>query len=289
MRTLTGKHAVITGGAGGIGFATARALLHEGCSVSLWDADRNALARAAETLRGTGLASQERVRSQERARGMHTVTVDITDLHGVAEARQESEERLGPVDILVNSAGYVDGGRFEAKKLEEAHREVDINVNGLINTTGAILPQMLERNRGHIVNIASAAATLGVAGLSVYAATKWAVWGFTESLRHEAWKGGTRGVRFSTVHPNFIARGMFAGAGIPRLGGFLVPVLEGHGIVAHAIVERALKRGRHSVKVPRSVRLAVILRALLPDGLFQQVVRSLGIHRSMDGWVGHQR
>jgi all-trans-retinol dehydrogenase (NAD+) len=274
MRTLTGKHAVITGGAGGIGFATAQALLDEGCSVSLWDADGNALARAAETL---------------RAHRMHTVTVDITDPRGVAEAREESEERLGPVDLLVNSAGYVDGGRFDAKKLEEAHREVDINVNGLINATHAILPGMLERNRGHVVNIASAAATLGVPGLSVYAATKWAVWGFTESLRHEAWKAGTRGVRFSTVHPNFIARGMFAGAGIPRLGGVLVPVLEDHGIVARAIVERALKRGRHSVKIPRSVRLAVILRALLPDGLFQRVVRSLGIHRSMDSWIGHER
>jgi hypothetical protein len=82
---------------------------------------------------------------------------------------------------------------------------------------------------------------------------------------------------------------MFAGASIPRVGGVLVPVLEDHGIVANAIVERALKRGRHSVKVPRSVRLAVILRALLPDGLFQRVVRSLGIHLSMDSWVGHER
>jgi all-trans-retinol dehydrogenase (NAD+) len=147
---------------------------------------------------------------------------------------------------------------------------------------------MYGRNEGHVVNISSAAGMLGVAGLAVYAASKWAVRGLTESLRHEAWNLGKRGVRFSSVHPSYVAEGLFAGARMRGLGALIVPRIRNHDVVAKAIVEAALKRGRNSPKRPRSVRAADFFRGVLPDSLFQRLIRILNVHRSMSTWKGKE-
>lgn len=193
---------------------------------------------------------------------------------------------MGRIDILVNNAGYLAPGNFLDQPVHTWRKTVDVNVNGMINTIYAVLPGMYERNFGHIVNVSSAAGLLGVSGLAVYAASKWAVAGLTESLRHEALNLKKRGVAFSSVHPSYVAEGLFAGAGMRGLGAVLVPRLRDHDVVARAIVNAALKRRRHAPKRPLSVRLATLLRGILPDALFQGVVRAFGIHRSMSTWVG---
>jgi all-trans-retinol dehydrogenase (NAD+) len=88
------------------------------------------------------------------------------------------------------------------------------------------------------------------------------------------------------VHPNYIARGMFGGARIGGLGGLVFPRLKNHDVVAKAVVEGALKRGRRSPKRPRSLRLAVLLRGILPDAWFAASARALNVHTSMAGWHG---
>jgi len=135
------------------------------------------------------------------------------------------------------------------------------------------------------VNISSASATLGVPSLSMYAATKWAVWGLTESMRFEAWERGKRGVQWSSIHPSYIARGMFEGARLGFPGNLIAPLLKDHDVIAEAIVESALKKGRYSPKRPLTVHLIPRLR-LLPDSWFQALVVILGVTGSMKTWVG---
>ncbi|MFP4551993.1 MAG: SDR family NAD(P)-dependent oxidoreductase, partial [Spirochaetales bacterium] len=165
---------------------------------------------------------------------------------------------------------------------------VDINLSAVIDVTHAVLPYLYERNSGHVVNISSAAGLVGVSGLAVYSATKWAVWGLTEALRHEARNLGKHHVRFSSIHPNYIAKGMFEGARIRGLGGALFPVLKSHEVVAKAIVEGAIIRRRRTPKRPRSLRMALLLRGLLPDAWFGGVARALNVHRSMQSWKGQR-
>ena len=194
---------------------------------------------------------------------------------------------MGRIDVLVNNAGLLSAGPFASQDPQAQHMMIDVNLTGVVTLTRLVLPLMHENGEGHVVNIASAGSTLGVPDLAVYTATKWAVWGLTESLRHEAWNEGQRNVRFSSVHPNYVATGLFEGARIPGLGGILVPQVASHDHVARAVVEKCLVRRRQQVLMPSSVRFAILLRALLPYPLFLSVVRALGVHRSMAGWHGY--
>ncbi len=273
--TLQGKTVVVTGAARGIGLAVCRRLVKEGCRVTLWDLDPVALEAARAELAGMGGK-------------VFAHACDVTDKALVYRLAETAEKEMGRVDILVNNAGALFNGDFLDQSDEKWEKLVAVNLTSLFYTIRAFLPGMHARNSGHVVNLSSAAGTLGVAGLAVYAATKWAVWGLTESLRHESVNAGKRGVRWSSIHPNYIAEGMFAGARIRGLGGLLVPVLRSHDVVAKAIVESALKRGRRSPKRPRTVKLASLLRGILPDFMFGAVVRFLRIHESMKSWTGRK-
>jgi len=283
MKTLLGKYAVVTGGARGIGFAIARRLLEKGCSVSLWDLDPKALEEAKESLKTfTSRLSFPGISPQVLIR-----PCDVTSAVQVKETAQMDLADFGTVEILINNAGYLAPGNFLDQPPEVWIKTLEVNVHGLIYTIHQFLPRMYQKNEGHIVNISSAAGLLGVPGLAVYSASKWAVWGLTEALRQEAWNLGKRGVRFSSIHPSYVATGLFAGAKLKGLGGWIVPRISSHDVVARAVVVDALEKGRHCPKRPRSVRSALIFRALLPDFLFQHLLRLLGVHASMSTWKGY--
>lgn len=269
---LREAHVLITGGARGIGFDTARRLLREGSRITLWDLDRHALERAESLLREDLPEARVALRR-----------CDIGDYQEVRDALAAAQRDLGPVDVLINNAGHMAPGTFLEQPAEVWQQTIAINLSALIELTHLVLPGMYERRRGHIVNISSAAGTIGVPGLAVYSASKWGVWGFSEALRAEA---VPRGVMVSSIHPSYIATGMFAGARLRGLGAFLVPQLRSHDVVAEAIVESALKRGRTSPKRPRTVRLAVLLRGILPDPLFNAAMKRLGVWNSMGSWRG---
>jgi all-trans-retinol dehydrogenase (NAD+) len=270
---LQGKTVVITGGAMGIGRATALRLVHEQCTVTIWDLNASALEEAATSLRKEGGKIFPHV-------------CDVTDKARVAELSRVAVQEMGRVDIVINNAGYVQGGDFLDLSDEGWSRTIDVNLNALRYTICAFLPGMYERNEGHIVNISSAAGLIGVPGLAAYAATKWAVYGLTESMRMEAITNGKKGVHWSSIHPSYLAHGMFEGARLGKLGSLIVPLIRNHDVIARTIVESALKRGRHSPKRPLSVHLTPRMRALLPDGLFQQFLVLLGVDRSMKNWKG---
>lgn len=274
MKRLEKARAVVTGGAMGIGLATVKRLLREGCSVTIWDINPSALHNALNDL-------------QEYRGRIFGYVCDVTQKERVYELARTALQEMGGVDILINNAGYVKGGTILDHPDEVWERTIAVNLTSYLYTIRAFLPSMYERNNGHIVNISSAAGTLGVGGLTVYAATKWAVWGLTESLRFEAWNAGKKGVRYSTIHPSYLAKGMFEGATLAFPGNLIAPLVKNHDVIAKVIVERALKRGAYSPKRPRTVNLTVRLRGILPDKLFQQLVVWLGISNSMKTWKGH--
>jgi all-trans-retinol dehydrogenase (NAD+) len=274
---LSGQVAVVTGAGRGIGLATARRLCAAGCRVAVWDTDEAALRAASDGLSAI---------SQSITGGaVLTQRVDVTRPEEIAAAVAEVESALGPVDILVNNAGIFRPGSFLDRPVAEWASTFSVNLNAVAYVTHAVLPGMYQRNRGHIVNISSAAGLLGVPEMTVYSATKWGVLGFTESLRHEARNRGSA-VRVSSVHPMYVTTGLFEGAKLKGIGAIVVPQVKNHDTVAEAVVESALRRGKWMVLRPRSLRLAILLRGILPYRLFLLSVRLFGVHVSMQTWHG---
>src|SRR5699024_2648632 len=236
MRNAT---VVVTGGGRGLGRRMAWEAARRGARVILWDADAGAAERAAERIRRFGGECRE-----ER--------VDVTDEAAVDGAAQ----RAGEVDVVVNNAGIVSGGELLANSSEQIRRTFAVNVLGAYWTTRALLPGMLERDRGTVVNIASAAGLAGVARQTDYSASKHAVVGFTESLRAELRTRPGCSVRTLLVCPYYIDTGMFGGVStrFPRL----LPILR-EPEVARAVID-GVERGREVLIMPPLVRLLPALR-----------------------------
>jgi NADP-dependent 3-hydroxy acid dehydrogenase YdfG len=169
---LTGKVAIVTGVSSGIGRATAEALLARGAAVAGWGR------KPPEDL------DNERFLFFE---------CDVRDEHAVAEAFTNTQRELGlEVHVLVNNAGLGVFGPIDGFKSEDWHAMFDTNVNGLFYCTRAALPQMKKQHAGHIINVASLAATAGTANLAGYCATKYAVRGFSDALFKEVRPDGIR-------------------------------------------------------------------------------------------------
>ncbi|WP_271164876.1 SDR family NAD(P)-dependent oxidoreductase [Brevundimonas intermedia] len=164
-----GRTAVITGGASGLGRASAARIVAEGGKVVLWDLNADALAAAADEVGAT-----------------HVIALDVADPDAVAAAAAESAKRLGRIDILVASAG-ITGATVPVHEfpIDSWKRVVDINLNGVFYCSRAIVPFMLENGYGRIVNVASVAGKEGNPNASAYSASKAGVIGFTKSLGKE--------------------------------------------------------------------------------------------------------
>ncbi len=186
-----GRVAVVTGGATGIGFAIAQRLKASGGRVSLWDRDTAALTRAAASL----------------GEGTDTRAVDVTDAAGIAGAAVSTAAALGRIDALVCSAGITGPNTATWEYPVDAWRQViEVNLNGVFLCNRAVVPVMLARDYGRIVNIASVAGKEGNPNASAYSASKAAVIGLTKSLGKELAKTG---VRVNCVTPAAVKTAIF--------------------------------------------------------------------------------
>ncbi len=167
---LSGQVAVVTGGAQGIGFAIAERCVASGAAVALWDIDEGLAAEAAGKLDGKA----------------HAQAVSVTDPDGITAALAATEAALGPVSILVNSAGIAgQNANVEDYPIDEWRRVIEINLNGTFYVNKAVVAGMRARNYGRIVNIASIAGKEGNPTASAYSASKAGVIGLTKSLGKE--------------------------------------------------------------------------------------------------------
>ncbi|CAN5376155.1 SDR family oxidoreductase [soil metagenome] len=267
MYSIQGSTVLITGAARGMGLLYAKRSVAEGAAaVVLWDVDADLLETVAAELGPTA----------------HAYRVDVSDLADIRKAARKVLAEVGVPTLLVNNAGIVRGKLFV-----DHDQETDIGATMAINAlapmhiTREFLPAMLEANRdARIVNIASAAGLVSNPKMSVYSASKWAVVGWSDSLRLEL--RGTP-VRVTTVCPSYVTTGMFAGAKGPRLTPLMAP---------DAVVDKvwaAMKRGKPLLMLPAMVHAGKVAKGLLPirawDFVADKVFR---IYNSMDDFTGRQ-
>ena len=249
-RSLAGQIVAITGGGRGIGRATAAALIAQGARVAIGDIDVRLAERTGEEL-GAGTIG---------------LPLDVTDRSSFAAFLERVEDRLGPLAVLINNAGIMPIGPFLEETDACAERMVDINLHGVIFGSKLALERFVPRRRGHLVNIASVAGRLGVAGGATYCATKYAVVGLSEALRAELQGSG---VDVTVVLPIGVNTELYSGLPAPR--GYKTPEPED---VAGAIVG-ALQRPRFEVYVPKSVGAVVRAGAVIPRSAGDRVTRLL--------------
>jgi len=189
METLTNKIALVTGAGKGIGRAVALALAHEGVHVGLLARTDSDLQELAAEIAKLGVKS-------------FSVVADVADRAAVEAAVAQVQQELGPIDILLNNAGIGTFGKF--LELEPAQWEhiIQVNLMGTYYVTRAVLPGMIARQAGDIINISSTAGQRGAAGTSAYSASKFAVLGLTESLMQEVRK---HNIRVSALTPSTVA------------------------------------------------------------------------------------
>ncbi|WP_353826302.1 SDR family NAD(P)-dependent oxidoreductase [Agromyces sp. SYSU T0242] len=274
-RTAQGANLLITGAAGGMGrMYAARAIAEGAASVVLWDRDASALARTADQL-GRAAGGRTVVRSY---------VVDVAEPGAIAKAAHKVRRDVGTPDILVNNAGIVRGNRYfwETDSGDDVRPTMLVNALAPMYVTREFLPAMIAAGRpARILNIGSAAGTLANPRMAVYAASKAALNGWSDSLRLELEQAGHRDVKVTTVTPSYISTGMFAGARGPILAPVLAPE------VAVDRIWRAMLAGDPLVELPGSVRLSRILRAVLPTRVFDRVIgEGFGVYRSMERFRG---
>jgi len=259
-RILAGQTAAITGGARGIGRATAQALMRQGMRVAIGDLDEEAARQTAEELGGSAVG----------------LALDVTERSSFAAFLDDAEGRLGPLDVLVNNAGIMQIGRFIDEDDLTARRMVDINLHGVILGCKLALERMIPRDRGHIVNISSQAGKFGAPGGATYSATKHAVVGLTEAIRGELRLMGAH-IDVSYVMPFVVNTELGSGLGEARGMSNLEP-----SDVAAAIVD-ALQTGLVDVWVPKSAKRTSVLGAVLPRSLSEGMARAMKADRVLAG------
>jgi len=268
MRDLAGKRVLITGGAGGLGHAVARAFAAEGAELVLTDVVAATLADMVADFERRGVRCSGHV-------------VDVTDAAAILDLRERVHAEQGPVQVLVNNAGIVHGGAFIEVPLEHHLRTFRVNVEGVIAMTHAFLPDLVGGREGHLVNVGSASGFIGLPFGSTYAASKWAVIGLSESLRLELKKLGHAHVGVTCVCPSYVDTGMFAGVRPPKLTRFLTPDEVAADLVT------AVRRNRPFVLEPWLVKITPFLVHALPRGVADAVSDVFGATTGMRSWHGH--
>lgn len=255
-RSLNGKVVAITGGARGIGKATAQALVGKGCRVAIGDLD-SALAESAAAELGGGSVG---------------LPLDVSDRGSFARFLDEAERQLGPVDVVINNAGVMPVTPFVEESDASIKRQLDINLYGVIVGTQLAIERMRPRRGGHVINVASSAGKAGVPGIATYSATKHAVVGLTEAVRAEH---SDDGIDFSYVMPITVNTQLIEGLKDQRG----VKRVEPED-VANEIVD-ALEIGKVDVYVPKQLRATVMVGSLLPRKAREAVARLMGVDKVM--------
>ncbi|MFW0795067.1 SDR family oxidoreductase [Gordonia sp. CPCC 205515] len=249
MIDLAGARVCITGGARGIGAATAALAIERGASVWIGDRDLPAAADVAANLGNQA----------------HAIRLDVTDTASFREFIETVSDD-GPIDMLVNNAGVQHMGRFVEQDLDALHRELDINLRAVLTGTHLVLPAMIRRGSGHVVNISSMAGKVTTPGIATYCASKFGVVALDRAIRAEL--VGT-GVTLTTVMPAATHTDLTSGI---RLR--LQPTLEPRE-VATAVVDSA-RHGRGEVTVPRYLAPMSLIEELIPAPIMWRLKRFVG-------------
>jgi len=272
MRSVEGKTVLVTGAAMGMGRLFAERAIAEGAAaVVLWDVNESALNET--------LAELDDGRSE-----VSGYIVDVADAEEVAATAAAVLDDLGRIDILVNNAGIVRGNKYfwETDLERDTKLTIDVNTLAPMYVAHELLPAMIAApGECRMLNIASAAGFTPNPRMAVYAASKWAVIGWSDSVRLELKQAGLDHVKVTTVCPYYVRTGMFEGARSAPL----LPLLDPADVVEEAWT--AMLAGRPFVVLPRTVMLSEMLKGVVPTGVRDFIAdHIIGVYHTMEDFTG---
>jgi short-subunit dehydrogenase len=260
----------------GMGRLYAERAVAEGAeTVILWDINKEALTETTKALRVHADNTQEIV----------PMLVDIAQRGAIEKAAAKVIADHGGVDVIINNAGVVRGTYFWEHE-NERDTEFIMKINSLapMYITHEFLKGMIEGKRpSRIVNIASAAGTLSNPKMSVYASSKWALIGWSDSVRLELTQQGYDNVKVTTVCPSYISTGMFEGV----KGPLMTPIMKPDYVVDR--VWSAMRSGKPMLMLPWTVHLSKVLKGILPQRWFDAIAGNVfGVYNTMDKFTGRK-
>ncbi|XP_076307322.1 epidermal retinol dehydrogenase 2-like [Tachypleus tridentatus] len=260
---------LITGGGGGIGRLLAIRFAKLGCRVVLWDIN---------------LEGCEETQRQVREIGgqAYVYECDVSDCNSIKKRSVQVKQEVGNITILVNNAGIVTGKRFLDCSDKEIVKTFEVNALSHFWMCKAFLPDMISKDHGHLVSIASLAGLSGAVGLTDYCASKFAAVGFDESLKLEIKAGRHDGIKSTLVCPFFINTGMFAGA-TSGCFKFLEPEFVADEIMA------AILTNQEIIIIPKLFYVLYVVKSILPNKVGYLLNEAFGFSNSMEGYVGRSK
>lgn len=267
MTDLKDSRVLITGAASGIGWLMAQRFAREGARLALWDINQAGLQDKQKQLQAEGFDAE-------------IFVCDLSHAHSIDQAAELTKARMDGIDILINNAGIVSGKYFDDLTSQDIERTFAVNTLSLFRLTKIWLPGMKQRNRGHIVTIASAGGISGTSKLVDYCSSKFAAVGFDESLRTELKRLKSK-VQTTVVCPFYINTGMFAG--VKTRFPWLLPILEPDYVVEK--ITKAIRKNHRRVIMPRFVYSAWMTK-ILPVSIYDMLMDYFGVSRSMDEFTG---
>lgn len=269
MSTIKNTTVLVTGGANGIGKLMGLKCLQEGAAnLIIWDINEESLLKTQKEFATKGY------------KNVFTFVVDVSNVDSIEKSATEVLLEIGNVDILFNNAGTVAGKKyFWEHTAKDIAKTIDINVCGVMNVTRVFINEMIKQGSGHIVNIASASSFIPLPKGTVYASSKWAVLGWSESLRKEI-ELAQNGLHVTTICPSYIDSELFKGVKAP----LLFPLLQEEEVANRTI--KAIKDNENMLLMPDSLNLVPILKGIFPTKIFDVVAGWLGVFSSMDSFKG---
>jgi all-trans-retinol dehydrogenase (NAD+) len=275
MKSVEGKSVLITGAAKGMGRLFAeRAIAEQASSVVLWDVDESALNDTLTQLTELADAHSE----------VSGYIVDVSDAAAVVDTAAAVLEDLGRIDVLVNNAGVVRGNQYfwETDLDRDTKFTIDVNTLAPMYVAHEFLPAMIAASDDcRMLNLASAAGFTPNPRMAVYAASKWAVIGWSDSVRLELKQAHFDHVKVTTVCPYYVNTGMFDGAKSAPL----LPLLDPAEVVEEAWT--AMLAGKPFVVLPKTVMLSEMLKGVVPTGVRDFIAEHvIGVYHTMDDFTG---
>lgn len=270
MTRIKGNNVLITGGASGIGRIMGRISLEKGArTLVIWDINEENIAATVKEFKQLG--------------NVKGYKVDVSDSKQVVDMATATRKECGEIDIVINCAGIVaNNATFDKQRIEDIERTMKINSTAPMVVAQQFLPGMIERNHGHICNIASAAGMIANPRMSVYVASKWAVIGWSDSVRIELKQMKSK-VRFTTIAPYFINTGMFDG-----VKSRVFPILKPEPTAKKII--KSIEKNRNFKGIPFGYHFIRFCQALLPTSIFDYIFGEVvGIFHAMDHFTGRQK
>ena len=267
MTKLKNKTILITGGASGIGKIMSRLSLERDAKVIIWDINTQNIENTLKKLSPLGNIS--------------SYLVDVSDIRQIETTAQQLQKEHGNIDVLINNAGIVVGKYFHEYTTAEIEKTFSINSSAPMHICNQFLKNMMEENTGHICNIASSASLVANPKMSAYAASKWSIFAWSDSLRLEM-KQLQKNIQVTTILPYYINTGMFDGVQSR------IPILEAESTALTII--KAIEKNKKIITIPGWIyRFTRFGQAIMSVDVFDWFAGSvMGIYKTMEDYKGRK-